>query len=202
MRAIRLASGRGAPLDEGAGATPRARAGRTAPTCGPRGRTGGPRTRPATAPGSIRPLSGEPARVAALDLLAERLAQPAVVRGREAVLGPVDDRRRQQPLHRPPVQPLAASGTHAQPRRDPLHEAHQLDVEERDALLEARRHRHLVRADEQVVRQEQVRVEVERLLEQVAAVHVGEHVRRPADAARRRPRRRRSPTAARGCARR
>ena len=97
---------------------------------------------------------------------------------------------------------LPLRGPHAHPGGDPLDEAHQLDVEERHALLEARRHRHLVRAHQQVVRQEQVGVEVERLLEQVAAAHVREHVLgQPAPlvgglGARR------ARTAARGCARR
>ena len=43
-------------------------------------------------------------------------------------------------------------------------------------------HRHLVAADQQAVGQEQVRVEVERLLEQVAVGDVGEHVARRARA--------------------
>ena len=59
--------------------------------------------------------------------------------------------------------------------RDALDEAHQLDVEERHAQLEAGRHRHLVVADQDAVGQEHARVEVERLLEQVAPGHVAEH---------------------------
>ena len=81
---------------------------------------------------------------------------------------------RDDPRQRPPVQPLAREAADAQARRDALDEAHQLDVEERHALLEAVRHRHLVAVDEQPVGQEEVGVEIERLLERVAVGDVGE----------------------------
>ena len=60
-------------------------------------------------------------------------------------------------------------------RGDALDEAHQLDVEERHAQLEARGHRHLVVADQDAVGEEHAGVEVERLLEQAAAGDVAEH---------------------------
>ena len=71
---------------------------------------------------------------------------------------------------------LPARGRIALLGGDALDEAHQLHVEERDAQLEARGHRHLVVADQEPVGQEHARVEVERLLEQAAAGHVAEDV--------------------------
>ena len=108
-------------------------------------------------------------RVAALDLLAERGAQPVVVGGREAVLGPARDLRGEQPLHRHAGAGACRGAGAPGARRDALDEAHQVDVEERHAQLEAGRHGHLVVADQDPVGQEHARVEVERLLEQVAA---------------------------------
>ena len=71
---------------------------------------------------------------------------------------------------------LPCARAHPLPRGNALDEAHQLDVEERHPLLQARRHRHLVGADQQAVREEHVGVQVERLLHQAAVANVAEHV--------------------------
>ena len=75
-----------------------------------------------------------------------------------------------------PVQALAGARAHARAHGDALDEAHQLDVEERHALLQPRRHRHLVVAEQDAVGQEHARVEVQRLLKQRPAGDVAEHV--------------------------
>ena len=96
-------------------------------------------------------------------------------RGGEAVLGPIRDAGGQQSLHGHAVEALACARTHAGGGGDPLDEAHQLDVEERNAQLEARGHGHLVVAQKNSVGQEHARVQVERLFEQAAPRHVAEH---------------------------
>jgi hypothetical protein len=58
------------------------------------------------------------------------------------------------------MQSLPPTWAHAHPRRDPLDEAHQLSIEEGDAQLETRSHRHLVVAEEDRVREHQPGIEV------------------------------------------
>ena len=117
-------------------------------------------------------------RVAALHLAAERGPQPVVVGSGEAVLLAVHDLGWEQTRHRPLVQALRLARANAARGGDALHEAHQLEVEERHAQLEAGGHRHLVVAEQDPVRQEHVRVHVERLLEQAAVGHVAEDLAR------------------------
>ena len=94
------------------------------------------------------------------------------------MLGPLRDLRRQQALHRLAVQPLPCTRAHAGARGNAFDKAHELDVEERDPLLEAGGHGHLVAADQQARGQEHARVEVEGLGQQVTVGHVGEQVGR------------------------
>src|SRR3954453_21840453 len=82
--------------------------------------------------------------VAALHLGAERLAHPAVVGSREALLGTARGGAGHELVNGAPVEPLAHTVAHPNAAWDPLYEAHQLEVEERHAVLETRRHRHLV----------------------------------------------------------
>ena len=171
------------------GATPTARAGSRGSLWSARPR-GARSTSRATASGADQLRERRARRVAALHLLAQRLAQPVVVRGEEAVPRPRASSGGSSSRHRPAVEPLARRARARAARGDPLDEPHQLHVEERHAQLEARGHRHLVVADQDAVGEEEVRVEVERLLEQAAIRHVAEHVLRPARAARPRPRRR------------
>ena len=96
-----------------------------------------------------RPGSAQRAarRVAALDLVAQRGAQPVVVGGREAVLGASGDAGRQQPLHRHAVQALAGARAHA--RAAGMRSTKRISSTSRKGTRSSRlgRHRHLVVAD-------------------------------------------------------
>ena len=131
-------------------------------------------TRRATAAGGDELGQRRAGPIALLDLLAELRAEPVVVGGGEAVLRATGDPGRQELPHRLAVQPLAGPRPDPQRGGDALDKAHQLEVEERHPQLEAGGHRHLVVAEQDAVTQEHAGVEVESLLEQIAAIDVGQ----------------------------
>src|SRR5206468_8125750 len=71
-----------------------------------------------------------PGRVAPLHLLAQRLAHPAVVGSREALLRAGERARGHQVANRTAIEPLAHPAPHPHPSWDALDEAHQLEVQE------------------------------------------------------------------------